>query len=100
MKKLLASLAAISLAIPVSMTIPAGSAMARTHHRHYSSTARHRNCRYSSGTTGLIAGGVGGAVIGDAVIGHGVVGPIVGAVGGAFGGRAIDRSMTARRRCR
>jgi hypothetical protein len=39
-------------------------------------------------------------VVGNAVIGHGALGAIVGGVGGALGGRAIDRSMTAKKRCR
>jgi hypothetical protein len=66
---------------------------------HYRARAHYRVCRHSSGTTGLIAGGAGGALIGHALIG-GPVGIVAGAVGGAFGGRAIDRSMTAHRRCR
>lgn len=56
-------------------------------------------CRKSSGTTGLIAGGATGALVGKGVIG-GPVGIVAGAVGGAFAGRAIDRSMTAKKRCR
>jgi hypothetical protein len=72
---------------------------ARHRHHYYGRTYyRHKVCRYSSGTTGLVAGGVGGAVVGSKVIG-GPVGAIAGAVGGAVAGRAIDRSSTARRRC-
>jgi uncharacterized protein YcfJ len=56
-------------------------------------------CRHSSGTAGLIAGGAGGAVAGHEVLG-GPIGTIAGAVGGAFAGRAVDRSMTAQKRCR
>jgi hypothetical protein len=33
------------------------------------------------------------------VIGGGIVGPAAGAVGGALGGRAIDRTITAKQRC-
>jgi hypothetical protein len=43
---------------------------------------------------------VAGAVVGDKVIGGGLAGPLVGAAAGALGGRAIDRSMTAKKRCR
>ena len=72
---------------------------ARHRHHYYGRTYyRHKVCRYSSGTTGLVAGGVGGAVVGSKVIG-GPVGAIAGAVGGAVAGRAIDRSSTAPRRC-
>ena len=93
MKRAILALGALSLVIPVSM------ADART--RHYSSSSRlHKVCRHSSGTTGLVAGGVGGAVIGSKVIGGGIIGPVVGAVGGALGGRAIDRTITEKKRCR
>lgn len=62
--------------------------------------ARHRVkvCRKSSGTAGLIAGGATGAVVGHALLG-GPVGIAAGAVGGAFGGRAVDRTITAKKRC-
>ena len=94
MRRLILALSAATLALP----IPA--AMARTyHHRVYHSTAYSRHCRYSTGTTGLVAGGVGGAVVGSQLIGGGLVGPLIGAAGGALAGRAIDRSLTAHRRC-
>ena len=54
---------------------------------------------YSSGTTGLIAGGATGAVVGSKVLGGGIVGTAAGAVGGAFAGRAVDRTITAKKRC-
>ena len=64
-------------------------------HTHYA----HKYCRYSNGTTGLVAGGVGGAVVGSKVLGGGILGAAAGAVGGAVAGRAIDRSATASHRC-
>jgi outer membrane lipoprotein SlyB len=82
-----------------SFSVPAD---ARTRHRHhyYGRTYyRHKVCRYSSGTTGLVAGGVAGGIVGHSVIGGGLAGTAVGAVGGALAGRAIDRASTARRRC-
>lgn len=51
-------------------------------------------CRRSDGTTGLIVGGVAGALIGREVAGRRgdrTVGAILGAAGGALLGRAIDR---------
>ncbi|MBW8784145.1 MAG: hypothetical protein JF593_05835 [Novosphingobium sp.] len=99
MRRLLLSLAAVSLAVPVSVTLPSTTAVARTHHYYGTTRHRHRVCRYSKGTTGLVAGGVTGAVVGGKAIGGGIVGPVVGAVGGALAGRAIDRSITANRRC-
>lgn len=94
--------AAAALAMTTAVSIaPQADARVR-HHRHhyYGQTAYHyRYCRRSSGATGLVAGGVGGALIGHSVIGHGLLGTAAGAVGGAVAGRAIDRSMTAHRRC-
>lgn len=103
MRRLLLTLGAAAALVPVSASLPLldSAAQARTHHhRVYYSRAQVRRCRYSSGTTGLVAGGVTGAVVGGSVIGGGVVGPLVGAAGGALAGRAVDRSMTARKRCR
>jgi outer membrane lipoprotein SlyB len=80
-----------------AMLSPATVADARHYyHRHY--YRGYKVCRHSSGTTGLVAGGVGGGLLGHAVLG-GVGGTLVGVAGGALGGRAIDRSMTAHRRC-
>ena len=96
MRKTLLTLAAASLALPTAVTFGVVDAGAKTYHR---KAARHyRNCRYSKGTTGLVAGGVGGAVVGSAV-GGGVLGTVAGGVAGALGGRAIDRSITAKKRC-
>ncbi|WP_206242224.1 hypothetical protein [Novosphingobium terrae] len=92
MKSLLPALAAAVLVLPAI----ASDADARPVHR----KQVYKVCRHSSGTTGLVAGGVAGAVVGGKVIGGGLAGPVVGAAAGALGGRAIDRSMTAKKRCR
>lgn len=103
MRKLILSLSALALAVPTA-AVPIASADAQTRHRthHYRGhTVRHyRTCRHSPGTAGLIGGGVGGALVGRSVLGHGLLGTVAGGVGGALAGRAIDRSMTAHRRCR
>lgn len=60
-------------------------------------------CRRSDGTTGLIVGGVAGALIGREVAGRRgdrTVGAILGAAGGALLGRAIDRSGNNGYSCR
>lgn len=56
-----ALVAALSLS-----ALDAAPAFAR---HHYHSRAHYRWCRHSSGTTGLIAGGAGGALLGHALIG-------------------------------
>lgn len=106
MRKIIATLSAVALAFPATMAVPAGAAQAqtRTHQssKHYKakSTRHYKKCRRSKGTAGLIAGGVIGVVAGPAIIGHGLLGAAAGGVGGALGGRAVDRTITAKKRCR
>lgn len=47
-------------------------------------------CRRNDGTTGLVVGGIGGALIGNAV-GGSTLGTLLGAAGGAALGHSIDR---------
>lgn len=91
-RRLILSLAVAGLAVPASLAPTAALASPPPAHK--------KVCRHSAGTTGLIAGGAAGAVIGSKVIGGGIAGPAVGAVGGAFAGRAIDRTITAKKRCK
>jgi outer membrane lipoprotein SlyB len=106
MRNLILALSAASLVIPVTMVIPTTQAEAhkKRHYkpRVYTGSDGRRYCRHSDGTTGLIAGGVGGALLGNSIAGRGdkTLGTVLGGVAGAFGGRAIDRTMTADRRCR
>lgn len=74
-------------------------ARTRRHHYYGRTYYRHKVCRRSSATTGTVVGGVTGAVVGPSLIGHGLLGAAAGAVGGAVAGGAIDRSLTAHRRC-
>ncbi len=89
---------ALAAATATAFDVPA-EATTRHHHYYGRTYYHHKVCRYSSGTTGLVAGGVGGAVIGHSLIGGGLVGTAAGAVGGALAGRAIDRASTSHRRC-
>ncbi len=91
MKRALLALATLSLTLP--------TAAFADNTRVYHGRTYYKHCRHSSGTAGLVAGGVGGAIVGGSVIGGGLAGPLIGGVAGALGGRAIDRSMTAKRRC-
>ncbi len=61
--------------------------------RHYYRD-RGQDCRRSNGTTGTIAGAVGGGLIGNAV-GGGTLGTLAGAGGGALLGRHIDQRHDA-----
>ncbi|WP_404335039.1 hypothetical protein AB2M62_15070 [Sphingomonas sp. MMS12-HWE2-04] len=101
MKKLICALSAVALTVPVAM--PTQAAAAQTHAKKYKGKhVKHYRgrCRRSPGNTGLIVGGVAGALAGPAVVGHGLLGTVAGGVGGALGGRAIDRTITAKNRCR
>lgn len=88
-KRTSAAIAAIVLATSFA---PA-PAMARTH-RYHSSHHYYHNCKRSNGTTGLIAGGAGGALIGHA-LGGGTLGTVAGGVGGALLGRHLDKRHDA-----
>ena len=92
--------AALIATTATGLGTPASAATRHHRHHYHSRTAyHHRYCRRSNGGTGLIVGGVAGAVAGPSIVGHGVLGAVAGGVGGAVAGRAIDRTMTAHRRC-
>ena len=89
-KLMLAALAA-AVAVPVAVPAPA---MARHHYYHGRDGRYHYRCKRSSGTTGLIAGAAGGALIGNA-LGGGTLGTIAGGVGGGLLGKHLDKRHDA-----
>jgi hypothetical protein len=97
----IAAAAALATMTATAVAVPADAHKSpyRHHHYHGKTVYTYKVCRHSPGTTGLVVGGVAGAVAGPSIIGHGVLGAAVGAVGGAVAGRAIDRTATAHRRC-
>ena len=104
MKKLIVALSAAALTVPMVMPVQPAEAQSRHVKRYHGKSARYynhrRTCRRSPGNTGLIVGGVAGAIAGPSIVGHGLLGNIAGGAAGALGGRAIDRTITADRRCR
>jgi hypothetical protein len=94
MRNLFLAAAAASLVMPV---IPA-PAMAKGYHGKIwrDSDGRYR-CKRSNGTTGLIVGAAGGALVGRAIDTNGerATGTILGAAAGALLGRSIDRSRVS-----
>jgi|SRR4051794_54449 outer membrane lipoprotein SlyB len=106
MRKLILAVTAATMAMPVAFEAPA-SAQSRYysngyyHGRVWRDSRGRLRCHRSNGTTGLIIGGAGGALIGRAVDGgrNRTVGTLVGAAAGALVGREIQRSST-RYRCR
>ena len=65
--------------------------MTRADYVYHGSDGRYY-CRRSDGTTGLVVGGVGGALLGGA-IGGDALGTLLGAGAGAVAGSAIDRGQ-------
>lgn len=67
------------------------------HRPHYSGQARarynSRHCGSGNGAVGTIAGGAGGALLGNA-LGGGTLGTVAGGVGGALLGRTLDKQNT------
>ncbi len=102
-KSLTVATLAAMVSIPVLMTAPA---LAQDSHydrdSHYDSHDhvyhgkgghyRH-HCGGGNGAVGTVAGGVGGAVVGNA-LGGGTLGTVAGGVGGALLGRHLDKKNT------
>ncbi len=106
MRKLMLALGALSLAVPASMALPTDKVEAKKHKKRYAYREwRGRDgrtyCRRSDGSTGLVIGAVGGALVGRSIDtgGDRTAGTLLGAVGGALVGREIERS-SSNRRCR
>src|SRR5690349_5338064 len=113
MRNLVLAAAAAAVAVPATFVIPATTGEAQAQRRYYDrngyyngptwrdSQGRYR-CRRSNGTTGLIIGAAGGALVGRAIDGgrNRTTGTIVGAVAGALVGREVQRSSSRGRRCR
>ena len=100
MRKMLLAVSAATL------TVPAVPMVAQAHESSYQGpTWRGQDgrlrCRRSNGTTGLVVGGAGGALVGRALDGgrSRATGTILGAAVGALVGREVQRGRSARR-CR
>ncbi|WBO21598.1 glycine zipper 2TM domain-containing protein [Sphingomonas abietis] len=90
----LAALAAM-LAVPVAVPAPAlaqhqDDRDANGRDYHGNDGDYHYRCKKSKGTTGTIAGAVGGGLAGN-LLGGGTVGTLAGAGGGALLGRHLDK---------
>lgn len=98
MKNKFAALALIAMI--ATPTVMPTAASAKRHHRVYrnhSTPTYHRyRCDGGNGAVGTVAGGVGGALIGNA-IGGDALGTIAGGVGGALLGRHLDKVNTRHR---
>lgn len=99
MRKFMLALVAASLVAPVALVVPAGEAEARKYrYKEWRGRDGRTYCRKSDGTTGLIVGGIAGALVGRSIDTHGdrATGTILGAGAGALLGKELD----SKRRCR
>ncbi len=102
MRKLILALGCAASVVPASMVLPAASADAqRARYREWRDDRGRLRCRKPNGTTGLVVGGVAGALLGRTIDTRGdrTLGTLGGAAAGALAGREIDRG-SSNRRCR
>lgn len=112
MRKLSMAIAAAAMALPTVATVSVTPASARHHYSNYNNNGYYHGrvwrdnrgryrCKRGNGTTGLLIGGAGGALVGRSIDTHGsrATGTILGAAAGALLGREIDRSHN-KYRCR
>lgn len=99
MRKIMLALAATTLTLPVMDTPAAARGYHHYNGRVWRDSHGRLRCRRPNGTTGLIVGAAGGALVGRAIDTHGerATGTILGAAAGALIGRSVERS---RARCR
>jgi uncharacterized protein YcfJ len=97
MRKLIFALAATALVAPTFLT-PAPAEAKRVYKEWRGKDGR-MYCRRTDGTTGLIIGGVGGALLGRTIDTRGdrTLGTLGGAAAGALLGREIDREGSKRK---
>lgn len=99
MKKVMMGAAALALTTPAMPD----AAFAKSKHSYHGKVWRDSHgrlrCKRPDGTTGLIIGAAGGALVGRAIDTHGerATGTVLGAAAGALIGRSIERSRV---RCR
>ncbi len=93
MRKLALALVATTMTVPVAMPEPA-YADNYYHGKTWRGKDGRTYCRRKNGTTGLIVGAAGGALVGRAIDSHGsrATGTILGAAAGALLGREVDKS--------
>jgi len=113
MRNFMMALGAATLAIPATAALPeiggygfGSEAQAQSRHsrpREWRGRDGRRYCRKPDGTTGLVVGGVAGALVGRTIDTRGdrTLGTLLGAGAGAMAGREIERSGSRNRtRCR
>jgi uncharacterized protein YcfJ len=96
------ALSAATLTVP-AVALPTTPAVAQTYHgKTWRGSDGRVYCRKPNGTTGLVVGGAGGALLGREIAGRGsrTTGTVLGAAVGALLGRHVERNVLSGRRCR
>jgi len=101
MRMMMLALGATAMVLPTLVVVPEADAQRRYKYREWRGNDGRTRCRKPDGTTGLVVGGVAGALLGRTVDTRGdrTLGTLGGAAIGALAGREVDRS-TSKRRCR
>ena len=102
MRKMMLALGCAAMVAPSLMvTVTPADAQRRYKYREWRDDRGRVRCRKPNGTTGLVVGGVAGALLGRTIDTRGdrTIGTLGGAAAGALAGREIDRG-TSNRRCR
>ena len=101
MRTLVLALSAATLTIPAMPAVALAKDNGYYQGRTWQDAQGRTRCRRSNGTTGLIVGAAGGALIGRAIDTRGerTTGTVLGAAAGALLGRHVERSRS-RVRCR
>ncbi len=102
MRKMMLALGATAMVLPsLAITTTDADAQRRYKYREWKGNDGRWRCRKPDGTTGLIVGGVAGALLGRTIDTRGdrTLGTLGGAAVGALAGREVERG-TSNRRCR
>lgn len=109
MRKFVFAATALAVGVPTAMTVPVAvenqysqaDAQQRSRYREWKGRDGRYYCRKPNGTTGLVVGGVAGALVGRTIDSRGdrTLGTLLGAGAGALAGREIERSGS-RKSCR
>ena len=108
MRNLMLAASAAAMLVPAALTVPVAvetsyskaDAQRNSRYREWRGRDGRTYCRKPNGTTGLVVGGVAGALVGRTVDSRGdrTVGTLLGAAAGAVAGREIERS--GKKQCR
>jgi len=102
MRKMMLALGLVATVAPsMLVTVDAADAQRRYKYREWRDDRGRLRCRKSNGTTGLVVGGVAGALLGRTIDtgGDRTIGTLGGAAAGALAGRAVERG-TSKKQCR